>query len=144
MPLAKKFFTKQEQELLIKAIGEAEMNTSGEIRLHLENFCSGNEVKAAWKIFVRLDMHRTKERNGILIYIATMSRKIAVIGDEGIHQKLGDKFWEKLVLDLISHFKSDKRAEALAESIIECGKQLGHFFPRQNDDKNELSDSISY
>lgn len=144
MPFAGKFFSEKEQGFLLKAIAEAEMNTSGEIRLHLENFCSGNEIEAAWKIFARLEMHKTKERNGILIYIATMSRKIAIVGDEGIHQKLGTEFWDKLVKDLISHFRNNKRAEALAESIIECGKQLGHYFPRQKDDKNELSDAISF
>lgn len=144
MPSARNFFNEQEQALLVKAIGEAELTTSGEIRLHLENFCFGNELNAARKVFARLNMQHTKERNGILIYIAVRSRKIAVFGDEGIHLKLGPEFWEKLVKQLVDGFKANHKASALADCIVECGKQLGTFFPRQNDDQNELSNTISY
>lgn len=144
MPTARNFFNQQEQNLLIDAIAKAELHTSGEIRLHLENFCLGNEVKAAQKVFTRLKMLQTAERNGVLIYIATLSRKVAIIGDEGIHQKLGAIYWEKLVEKLIEQFKVNKKAEGLADCIVECGEQLGRFFPRNEDDKNELSNSISY
>lgn len=144
MPTARNFFNEREQQLLIQAIVEAEMKTSGEIRLHLENFCWGDEVKAAQKVFKKLGMHQTKERNGVLIYIATLSRKIAIVGDEGIHQKLGAEYWQKLVAELISRFKDNKQADALAECIKDCGQQLGKFFPLSADDKNELSNSISF
>jgi len=144
MPTARNFFNLQQQQLLVDAIAEAEMNTSGEIRLHIDNFCFGSELKKAQKVFTRLNMHTTRERNGILIYVATISRKIAVIGDEGIHQKLGAEFWQNIVSQLITQFKADKKAEGLAACIIECGKQLGTYFPRQHDDKDELSNSISY
>ena len=144
MPTARFFFNKTEQELLINSIAEAELKTSGEIRLHLTNFCIGNEVKAAQKVFVKLKMHETKEKNGVLIYIATVSRKIAVIGDEGIHQKLGNEFWQKIVSELITQFKNNNKASSLAKCILTCGEQLGKFFPLQSDDKNELSNLISY
>jgi uncharacterized membrane protein len=144
MPTARNFFSAEEQEMLMKAIDAAEMKTSGEIRLHLESFCLGSEIKAAKKIFKQLNMQATAERNGVLIYIATLSHKIAVIGDEGIHQKLGQAFWEQLVNEMITKFRQDKKAEALADCIVTCGEQLGRFFPRKADDKNELSNSISY
>ncbi|MES2678275.1 MAG: TPM domain-containing protein [Bacteroidota bacterium] len=144
MPTARNFFSQQEQEMLIDAIAKAELHTSGEIRLHIENFCFGSEIKAAEKVFTRLNMHKTAERNGVLIYIATLSRKVAVIGDEGIHQKLGTQFWQTLVKNLIEQFKADKKAPALAECIIECGKQLGKFFPLSDGDTNELSNTISF
>ncbi|MGZ3885690.1 MAG: TPM domain-containing protein [Bacteroidia bacterium] len=144
MPFAKRFFTKEEQQLLVDAISKAEMHTSGEIRLHLENFCWGDGLKRAAKVFGTLKMHETAERNGVLIYIATMSRKVAVVGDEGIHQKLGAEFWDKLVKNLISKFKANQKAPGLADCIIECGNQLGNYFPRRADDKNELSNTISY
>ena len=144
MPAARNFFTESEQQLLIKAIGDAEEKTSGEIRLHLENFCLGNEVERAQKIFTRLNMHQTQERNGVLIYIATLSHKIAVIGDEGIHKKVGQEFWEKEVKDIIAKFKADQAAEALAKCIVDCGEQLGKYFPRSSDDKNELDNTISF
>ncbi|MBL7930937.1 MAG: TPM domain-containing protein [Bacteroidia bacterium] len=144
MPTAKNFFNEREQQMLIQAIVEAEMKTSGEIRLHLENFCWGDEVKAAKKVFKKLGMHQTKEKNGVLIYIATLSHKIAIVGDEGIHQKLGNEYWQKMVNDLIARFKENKQADALAECIRDCGAQLGKFFPLSADDKNELSNSISF
>ncbi|MDP1800741.1 MAG: TPM domain-containing protein [Bacteroidota bacterium] len=144
MPTARNFFDQREQQLLIDAIVQAELKTSGEIRLHIENLCIGNELKRAQKVFTNLKMHETKERNGVLIYIATFSRKIAVIGDEGIHQKLGNEFWQKVVDELIKKFKENKKAEALAECIITCGEQLGKFFPRSNEDKDELTNTISY
>ncbi len=144
MPTARKFFNKEEQQLLFDAITTAELKTSGEIRLHLENICFGNEIKSAEKIFLKLKMHHTKERNGVLIYIATLSKKIAIVGDEGIHQKLGDQFWQSIINKLTQQFKENKKAKALAEVIIECGEQLGKFFPRSSDDKNELSNTISF
>ena len=144
MPSARNFFTLQEQELLVNSIAKAELHTSGEIRLHLDNFCFGNEIKAAQNVFRRLGMHRTKEQNGVLIYVATFSRKVAIIGDEGIHKKLGTEYWQRLVENLIQQFKANKKAEGLAACIIECGEQLGKFFPLQSDDKNELSNEISF
>ena len=144
MATAGNFFTKDEQKLLVNAIAEAELKTSGEIRLHIENFCFGSEIKSAEKIFVKLKMHQTKERNGVLIYIAALSKKIAVVGDEGIHQKLGDEFWKTVVDKLIKQFKENNKATALADCILECGRQLGNYFPRSENDKNELSNAISY
>lgn len=144
MPSARKFFNEQQQQLLMEAIAKAELHTSGEVRIHLENFCFGNELKAAKKVFGKLKMQHTAERNGILIYIATLSRKIAVFGDEGIHQKLGGAYWDTMVKNLVEGFKADKKAEVLAECIVDLGKQLGTYFPRKDDDKNELSNSISF
>jgi len=144
MPLAKNFFTKQEQDLLLKAIAGAEMHTSGEIRLHLESFCLGNEVKAAQRVFTQLKMHETQEKNGVLIYIATMSRKVAIIGDKGIHEKLGIEFWNEEVKKLISQFKSNNKAQGLADAINDCGLMLSKYFPRQAHDRNELSNDISF
>ncbi len=144
MPGAKKFFNEQEQQLVINAIAEAELKTSGEIRVHIENYCFGSELKRAARVFGKLNMHQTGARNGVLIYIAARSRKVAVVGDEGIHQKLGNAFWEKLVSDMIGQFKAERKAQALAACIVSCGEQLGKFFPRSSNDTNELSNSISY
>lgn len=141
---ARNFFSKEEQALLIKAIEEAEQNTSGEIRLHVENFCFGNPVDAAIKTFHRLKMQNTKERNGVLFYIAVISHKMAIVGDEGIHQKLGESFWKNLSDKLISSFKQKGHAAVLAMCIWECGNELKKIFPIKEDNKNELSNSISF
>lgn len=144
MPTAGNFFNQKEQELIVEAITKAELKTSGEIRLHIENFCIGNELKRAQKVFTKLKMHETNEHNGVLIYMAVISRKIAVIGDSGIHAKLGSEFWNKVVARLIEQFQANKKAAALADCILECGEQLGKYFPRSDDDKNELTNNISY
>lgn len=144
MKTARNFFTEQEQDLIVNSIALAELKTSGEIRLHIENICFGSEIKRAEKVFTHLKMHKTKERNGVLIYMAVLNKKIAVVGDQGIHQKLGNEFWQKVVDDLIKKFKASSKAIALSECIGECGNQLGKFFPRKEDDTNELTDTISF
>ena len=144
MPFAKSFLSSEEQKQVVQAIAEAELFTSGEIRLHLESFCIGDPVKAARRVFKALHMHQTAERNGVLIYMATWSHKVAVIGDEGIHARLGQVYWDELVQNMIKRLQSKQKAEALKECIVACGRQLGHYFPRKDNDKNELSDSISF
>ena len=144
MTSAKNFFSEQEKSGIIEAVQKAENQTSGEIRVHIENFCFGNEVKRAQKVFSKLKMHLTKERNGVLIYIAVAHKKIAIVGDEGIHAKLGNEYWTSIVTTLINKFREGKKGEGLIESITECGKQLSSFFPRDSNDKNELSNEISF
>ena len=141
---ASRFFTEEEQALIVDAIKTAEQNTSGEIRVHLESICWGDSMERAKKVFTKLKMHETKEQNGILIYIATENRKMAVIGDAGIHKKLGAEYWDKIVQGLVSKFKAGEKGEGLAAAIIDCGNQLKQHFPYVSDDKNELNDSISF
>ncbi len=129
MPTARNFFSQQEQQLLIDAITKAELHTSGEIRLHIENFCFGNEVKTAQKVFGKLKMHKTQERNGVLIYMATLSRKVAIIGDEGIHQKLGTEYWQKLVDKLIQQFKAIKKRKHWLIVLLIAAFSWANFFP---------------
>lgn len=130
--------------MLLRAIEEAELKTSGEIRVHLENYCFGSPIGAARRIFNKLGMNRTAERNGVLFYIAVKSRKIAVWGDEGIHQKLGEVYWNNIIAELLKEFKADNRAASLAQAIQKCGKELGAYFPHSADDKNELNNELSF
>ncbi len=141
---AEKFFSDDEQKLVVEAIKTAEKNTSGEIRVHLESFCFGDAMVRAQKVFGKVGMQDTKEQNGILIFIATESHKIAVIGDTGIHKKLGKEYWDKIVQGMVAKFKEGKHAQGLADAIIDCGHQLKQYFPYSSDDKNELNDSISF
>lgn len=141
---SKNFFTKEEQETIVNAIKTAELNTSGEIRVHIENYCFGNSTIKAGKVFKKLGMDNTKDRNGILIYIAAVSRKIAIVGDKGIHEKLGSEYWDKIVNGILESFRNNTKGEGLAKGIVDCGEQLKKHFPYQSDDKNELNDSISF
>lgn len=107
--------------MLEEAIKAAELKTSAEIVLHLDNFCWGNPLTTAKRRFASLGMYKTAERNGVLIYIATLSRKIAVLGDEGIFQKLGPVYWNEKVENLIKEFKANHKAEALTALILDLG-----------------------
>lgn len=144
MASARNFFSEEEKLLLLNAIEKAELNTSGEIRVHVENYCLGNPLHAARRIFKKLGMYRTDERNGVLFYIAVKSRKIAVWGDEGIHQKLGEGYWNEIMTALVKDFKADNKAASLADAIQKCGKALSTYFPRSTNDKNELSNDLSF
>lgn len=141
---AKVFLTKEEQEQIIKAIESAELNTSGEVRVHLESTCKGDPVERAVYIFDKLKMYKTKERNGVLIYIAFDSRKFAIIGDSGINAKVPDGFWDEEKEILLAALKEGRAAEGLVSVIDIAGKSLKEFFPYQKDDTNEQSNEISF
>jgi uncharacterized membrane protein len=140
----KKLFSPAEEERLIKAIKLAEQKTSGEIRVHIESKHALKPIKRAQDVFKILNMHQTKERNGILFYLAIHSKQFAVWGDEGIHQKVSQAFWDDISEACISNFKKDLFIEGLEASITLCGDKLKLHFPLQTDDANELSDEISY
>ncbi len=141
---ASTFFTKEDQEKIQAAITEAEKETSGEIRVHIETKVSGSVLdRAAW-IFKKIGMHATEHRNGVLFYLAVKDRKFAVIGDKGINQKVPENFWDSTMSTLQDHFRKGKFTEGLVEGILLAGKQLKHHFPHKRDDVNELPDEISF
>lgn len=139
-----KFFTKDEKEKILQAIKEAEKNTSGEIRVHIENRCPGNVLDRAAFIFEKLGMHNTKDRNGVLFYIAIGDRKFAVIGDAGINAVVPENFWDSIKSIMEEHFKNMEFTEGLIKGINEAGKKLKEYFPYMPDDINELPDEISF
>ncbi len=141
---ASSFFTKDQQSQIVAAINEAESNTSGEVRVHIETTSKGDVLdRAAW-IFGKLGMHKTKERNGVLFYLAVEDRKFAVIGDGGINAKVPEGFWDDVKELLAKNFRDGKFTEGLSEAIILAGSHLKTHFPHQKDDINELSDEISF
>ena len=141
---ARLFFTKEEQQKIVAAIKEAELNTSGEIRVHIENHCKEEALERAAEMFYDLKMDRTAARNGILFYLAVKDHKFAIIGDEGINKEVEHDFWNDIKDEMISNFKENKFTEGLIAGILKCGDKLKKHFPYQNDDVNELSDEISF
>ncbi len=140
----KKFFDKEEAARLINAIKSAEKNTSGEIRIHVEESCDYEPVERAWQVFRKLKMHKTALRNGVLFYLATHDRIFSIIGDEGIHKKVPDGFWEEVRNTMKEHFVENRFVEGLEQGIKMTGEKLKAFFPYQDDDINELPDDISF
>lgn len=141
---ASTFFTGEEQIQIRDAIKEAESETSGEIRVHIETKLSGNVLdRAAW-IFRQIRMHETEGRNGVLFYLAVRNKEFAIIGDRGINSRVPENFWDKAKNIVQKHFRTGKYAEGLIEGILMAGKQLKEHFPHRKDDKNELPDEISF
>lgn len=135
----------EQQQQIIAAIKEAELATSGEIRVHIEGPCpNGDPVARAIAVFEHLGMHKTREQNGVLFYLALDDRKFAVIGDKGIDARVPTDFWDSTKDLLRQHFAQGRYAEGLAQGIARAGEQLQAYFPRLADDTNELSDDISF
>jgi uncharacterized membrane protein len=133
-----------EQQNIHKAIADAEKQTSGEIRVHIEGNCQGNVLDRAAAVFADLDMHKTKLRNGVLFYLANKDHKFAVIGDAGINAKVPNDFWDDIKIRMQIKFRSGNFSEGLVEGIGMAGKQLKAHFPWTEGDSNELSDKISF
>jgi len=138
------FFTKEEKVRLKDAITNAELNTSGEIRLHLDNRCKADVLDCASAWFEKLEMHKTEQRNGVMFYMAVKDKKFAILGDAGINAVTPDDFWDNIKLEILSKFKEGKFAVGLENGIAMAGEQLKAHFPHQSDDVNELSDEISF
>jgi uncharacterized membrane protein len=141
---ARNFFTKKEQEEIIGAIRHAEHNTSGEVRVHLENICRGNVLDRAAYLFGKLRMHKTQLRNGILFYLSVHDHKFAIIGDSGINKLVPADFWDQTKEAMLEHFKKNEYAIGLIRGITMAGEQLKKYFPYQQDDVNELPDELSF
>ena len=137
------FLTKEEEAEVVEAIRIAEKNTSGEIRVHLEKKTTIAPLDRAVEVFHRLKMTNTKNRNGVIFYVAVKSKQFAIYGDENINKKVGADFWNSTRDTMTNHFKKGENKLALVNGIIKAGEQLKHHFPYESDDKNELSDDIS-
>lgn len=139
-----KLLSKSEEENLVAAIAKAEASTSGEIRVHIEMKCEGDAVQRAIAVFEQLGMTNTEKKNGVLFYLASESKKFAVIGDDGINKIVGKQFWDSTKEILRKHFVKGEFYKGLELSIAEIGKQLKTHFPYQKDDTNELPNDISF
>jgi len=145
MPKESPFFKEEEQQRIIEAIRQAEKQTSGEVKVHIEKKCpTGDVMDRAKEVFGLLNMHLTEERNGVLFYLAYEDRKFAVLGDKGIYEKVSQNFWDSTKDLLRSHFSKNQFSEGLCQGIAEAGFQLKKHFPYQSDDINELPDDISF
>ena len=144
MSSAAHFFSDKEKKDIKHAIEHAEKNTSGEIRVHVDEKCKGDVLPVAQKVFTHLKMHHTKDRNAVLFYLAVRDRKFAIIGDQGIHNKVPDGFWDAIRDKMTDKFKEGRFAEGLCEGIRDAGMQLKAHFPWTDGDKNELSDELTF
>ena len=139
-----KLLNTSDKQMLVQAIQAAEKTTSGEIRVHVESRTKkGDALSRATEIFFKNKMNATKERNGVLVYVAVEDRKLAIYADQGIYDKVGVEFWYSQVQEMTSHFKEENYVKGMSVVIAEIGKALTHHFPYDRvSDSNELSDEI--
>jgi uncharacterized membrane protein len=142
----KEFFTAEEKQQLVAAIQKAEQRTSGEVRVFIESRCRFMDaLDRAQEIFFSLKMNETAVRNATLIYVAVKDKQAAVFGDEGIHQKVGGKYWQDVVSKMLLDFKKQKLADGICQGIADLGEALQFYFPYNREtDKNELPDEIVF
>lgn len=137
------FLTNTEEQEVIEAIRKAELNTSGEIRVHIEKTSKGDATNRALEVFHFLKMDNTKLQNGVLIYVAVEDKTFVIFGDKGINDAVSKNFWDSTKNVIQSHFKSGHFKQGLIDGIIKSGEQLAKYFPWEHGDSNELSNEIS-
>jgi uncharacterized membrane protein len=137
------FLTATQEQEIIEAIRLAEKNTSGEIRVHLEKCATKDTLERAKEVFYFLKMDETKQKNGVLFYVAVDDKKFSILGDKGIDNGVPDDFWNSIKNKVLHQFTKGNYAEGLKQGIVETGQKLKEFFPYSSDDKNELPDEIS-
>lgn len=142
----KDFFSQKQKDRIVHAIKDAELQTSGEIRLFVESKCTFiDPVDRAVEIFGSLKMEETELRNAVLIYIALKDRQLALYGDAGIHERTGDEFWKNAVEQILFHFNKENYVDGICHIIKKLGDTLHQHFPYNRDtDKNELPDDIVF
>jgi uncharacterized membrane protein len=139
----RKFLSDDDLAAIAHAVREAEARTSAEIRVHLDHRCREDALRKAVAVFERLGMHKTEDRHGVLIYVAVTDRKLAVIGDQGIHERVGEDYWRRVVAVVTDHFRSERPRDGFLHAIGDVGEMLARHFPRRPDDRNGLSDEVS-
>lgn len=137
-------FSEIEQDKVAKAISDAEKATSGEIRIAIDKHCPGDPYERAIEYFAKLDMDKTAQRNGVLIYLAHADHKFAIIGDAGINKVVPDNFWETTKVAMKAHFAKGDLADGIVAGVSLAGEKLALFFPYQTGDINELPNDIVY
>lgn len=137
------FLTTEEEQEIVEAIRLAELNTSGEIRVHIEKTSNGDATERALEVFHLLKMENTKQQNAVLIYVAVNDKTFVIYGDEGINKVVSSDFWDSTKDVIQSHFKLGDFKQGLVEGILKSGEQLKKYFPYSNLDTNELTNVIS-
>lgn len=134
-----------QEEQVVAAIKEAELNTSGEVRVYVESKCRFvDPVDRAIEIFFGLKMEKTEHHNAVLVYVALKDRQLAIYADEGIYNRMGKQYWNDEVKKMIGYFKQDDFITGLCTIIGEIGETLKKEYPYKTDDKNELPDAIVF
>lgn len=144
MIAAQDLLSEAERERVLQAIHKAEELTSGEVRVHLDDTITDSVLDHAAFVFEELGMFRTRDRNGVLIYVSIADRRAAVIGDAGINARVPEGFWDEVLALLREDFSNGQFADGLCQAVAQVGEKLQTLFPYRRDDRNELPNDISF
>jgi uncharacterized membrane protein len=134
-----------DKERIKNAITQAEHRTSGEICVSVAPFFWGSVEKAAQKAFNRLGITKTRLHNGVLFFVVPARRKFVVLGDSGIHEKVGQEFWHRVAAAVSEQFRHGEFTEGLVRGIAQVGAQLAEHFPYDAaTDVDELPDDVDF
>lgn len=137
-------FSKEDLKIISQSIANAEALSSGEIRVHIEKLCPKDPLDRAKKVFAKLQMHKTQQRNAVLIYLSIKDRKIAIFGDKAIHEILGNNFWINIITEMKQKFSQEKYLDGILEAIKSIGLILKDKFSAQTNNLNELDNEVSF
>ncbi|MEO9209826.1 MAG: TPM domain-containing protein [Ginsengibacter sp.] len=146
-PFSKKpFFSKEENDAIVRSIQDAEKQTSGEVRVFIESRCKYvDPLDRAKEIFASLKMEETELHNGVLFYLAIKDKQLAIFADSGIHKATGDMHWKNVVQQILSIFSKESVVAGISTSIAKIGEALKTHFPYDKEvDRNELPDEIIF
>lgn len=138
----KSFFEKVDHDRIVAAIAAAEKKTSGEIRVHVHHASVADPIASGKKVFEKLGMTKTAEKNGVLVFVAPRSKSFAILGDSGIHEKCGDDFWSETAAAMSDHFRKEDFSGGIVATVEALGSELAEHFPRGHKDRDELSNEI--
>ena len=139
---SREFLKRLHHDEVVSAIREAEKKTSGEIRVFITSKAVDEPLEIAKRHFVDVGMEKTRERNAVLIFVAPLTQKFAVVGDTAVHARCGEEFWGELAAEMRGHFRQSDFTQGLVHGVKKAGDLLAKHFPRKPDDKNELPDTI--
>jgi uncharacterized membrane protein len=138
----KKFLDRLDHDRVVSAIAGAEKKTSGEIRVHIHHRKVADPLKTGTEVFEKLGMTNTRERNGVLLFVAPKSRNFAVLGDTAVHEKCGADFWEKIASAMRESFREGKFTDGIVAAVGEVGDLLSTHFPATGKHHDELTNAI--
>jgi uncharacterized membrane protein len=147
---ARRLLSEADLDAIVAAVREAERATAAEIRVHLERRVAHglrrrttDPMERARRVFAGLGMHRTAHRHGVLVYLALEDRKLAIVGDEGIHARVGDEYWHGVRDRMVERLRAGAVRGAVVDAVAEVGATLARLLPRGPDDADELPDDVS-
>lgn len=143
MSIVEEFLTSQEELEIVQAIRKAERNTSGEIRVHIEETTKLPHYKRALEVFHMLKMYNTQQQNAVLIYIAVHDHQFVIYGDDGINKVVPSNFWDTTKNIMEKYFKEGNFKQGIIDGVLKAGEELKTHFPWNENDENELPNEIS-